>query len=329
MKKSILVNFLVMFSGLLILAGTALPRDFEKRVEKSFSVSPGGTLHLESDRGSVDVRSKTGNEVRVVVLYKADTRSEQQAEEWFDEFRTTFDQRGNDVEVRGEWHDRWLKRNNRLRIHYDILVPKEYNLDVETSGGSIEVNDLAGRVDLNTSGGSIKMGEIDGVVRANTSGGSITLEKASGEAYVHTSGGSISLGEIGGPAEAGTSGGSITVDGVNGDLKAHTSGGGLRLRNINGNLKAKTSGGSIHAELLKQIDAPVELKTSGGSIALEIPPNLQADLDASTSGGRVIVDVPLTVKGSFKKNSIRGELNGGGEMIYLRTSGGNIEIQER
>ena len=329
MKKCLALIVFLFAHSLLFQPGSSLARGHEQRVERSFKVRSDGTLHLDSDKGSVEVQTHSSEEVEVVVFLKANTSSKDRAQEWFENFELDFDHRNGDVEIRGEWRQGWARKRNRLRVHFNCRVPQNYNLDIDTAGGGIRVDDLVGEVRLETSGGSISMGEIDGPVEAETSGGSISLDRCTGRASVHTSGGNITLGKIGGPVDARTSGGSISVDGVGGDLGAYTSGGSLRLRDINGNVRAKTSGGSIRAELLKQINSPVNLRTSGGGIILEIPPNFKADLDASTSGGRVVTDVPITIKGTVNKSSLRGELNGGGPLITLRTSGGNIEIRER
>ena len=318
---------MLILAGLILGIGCTIASDFDKQIEQEFKVGKGGTLRLESDLGSVNVRSHSSDVVRITVTMIANTGSRGSAEDWFDEFEIKFDQSGNDVEVLGEWRDSW-GRNNRLRISYDIVVPTEYNLDISTAGGSISVDDLEGEVALKTSGGSIKVGEIAGNVNAKTSGGSITVERTRGEATVNTSGGSINLGEIDGPVEARTSGGGIRADRVDGDVIAHTSGGSINLKFVTGIVDAKTSGGSIHAELQKPVSKPMELRTSGGGITLTVPSDFKADLDASTSGGRVKTDLPVTMKGTVSKTSLQGKLNGGGPKVVLRTSGGNIEIHE-
>lgn len=299
-----------------------------KEINKEFNVDFGGTLVLDSDLGSIQVRSHASKQVKVTVYLRSDTYNERKAEALFEDFHLSFEQNGRDVIIRGErdggWFGGWRKR---LNVHFDIVVPEEYNLNLETAGGSIDVEDIRGEVKLYTSGGSIDMGKISGEVRAKTSGGSISLEGASGSADVKTSGGRISLGEIDGNVVAKTSGGSIDVDGANGDLVAHTSGGPIHLRRVNGNLEASTSGGSITAELLKQVDRSVVLRTSGGSIKLDVPSNFQADIDASTSGGRVSTDLPVTVRGSISKSELHGQLNGGGPELRLHTSGGSIIIK--
>ena len=107
-------------------------RDYDQTVKKHFNVQKGGTLYLDSDRGSVEIRSHASNEVDVVVRLTADTRSRDRAEELFDRFELSFDQRRGDVEVLGKWRGRWGGRN-QLRIHFDIRVPEEYNLDIQTA----------------------------------------------------------------------------------------------------------------------------------------------------------------------------------------------------
>ncbi len=329
MKRYIASILFLIVCPLLFLPNTTFAQNGEQRVERSFDVKKGGTLHLHSDQGSVDVRTHESERVDVVVFLEARTSKKEQAEELFERFELTFDHGNGDVHIGGEWRGGWARRRKRLRVHFDCRVPKHYYLGINTAGGRIGVDDLTGQVRLRTSGGSISIGEIDGPVDAETSGGSITVDRCRGPAFLHTSGGDIDLGEIEGPVKARTSGGGIYVDGVDGDLEAYTSGGSLRLRSIRGNLRARTSGGSIRAELLNQIDSPVTLRTSGGSITLEIPPDLRAEINASTSGGGVFTDVPVTVKGTARKSSLRGEINGGGPLITLKTSGGNIEIRER
>jgi len=303
-------------------------RDYEDKVIKTFKVKKGQLFYLKSDMGSVEVDSWNRNEVKIIVIKKAKTHSKREAERVYDDIRISFDQNRRGVRVIAEYNGakRWSRR--RLRLHFEILVPEEFDLDINTSGGSLSVHDLEGKIDLNTSGGSITVGRIEGPVNARTSGGSIKITKATGDVDVHTSGGSISIGETQGSLDAETSGGSITLDGVDGDSYVHTSGGGLKLKNLAGNVQGSTSGGSIYAELTGKIDRDCYLKTSGGSITVYLPDNIDAEIDAHSSGGRVSTDFPVTVRGKLKSNSLSGKINDGGPIIKLRTSGGGIRIKQ-
>jgi hypothetical protein len=70
----------------------------------------------------------------------------------------------------------------------------------------------------------------------------------------------------------------------------------------------------------------VYVETSGGDIDIRVPAGTGALIDASTSGGEVICDLPITMNGKLDESRIRGTINGGGEMIRARTSGGDIRV---
>lgn len=232
-----------------------------EKLEKTFSVESGGTLSLDSDSGSVDVVSHNQKTVDVVVYIKGPDA---------EDFDIKFEQDGNDVSVEGDRSGGW--GSYRTNIRYEIKVPKEYDIDIRTGGGSIEIENLVGKVEAYTSGGSIKLGEITGDVDVKTSGGSIKVEE------------------------------------------------------VAGNIDAHTSGGSIKAKLSKQPTEDCRLTTSGGSVRAYLASDIAVDLNASTSGGRVSTE--FDINGTVKKNKIRGEINGGGPKLTLKTSGGSVSIDK-
>jgi len=69
-------------------------------------------------------------------------------------------------------------------------------------------------------------------------------------------------------------------------------------------------------------------RTTNGGITLSIPAATQANLTARTTNGSIKTDFPITVQGTFSRNRLEGELNGGGGSIELRTTNGSIHIEE-
>ncbi|MDZ7291632.1 MAG: DUF4097 domain-containing protein [candidate division KSB1 bacterium] len=322
-RKNWWILFLVLLIPILVGAQ-------EERSEKSFSVKPGGWLELRADFGSVAVRSWLQNEIKVEVRKWVTGRHRRSAKELFEDYEIRYDQTARGVSIVAQMRGQGFFRNNDgLQVEFRLTVPKQYNLDLNTAGGSIEVEDLFGEARVKTSGGSLTLGRIEGPVDANTSGGSIEIRQAKGKVLGRTSGGSITLGAVDGDVDIKTSGGSIEVDGAAGNLRAHTSGGGVSLRGLRGTVDASTSGGSIEAEILEQMDAPCELSTSGGGITVYLANDIKADIDAYTSGGEVESDLPITVQGRVGEGKLRGKLNGGGPLLTLRTSGGDIELRSR
>lgn len=232
-----------------------------REVERSFDVSSGGTLKLETNRGSIRVGTHSSDQVLVRVEIEGKNE---------DEMDIVMSNSGNDVTVIGEQQkqDSGFWGGSRLKVAYDITVPKSYNIDVDTAGGSIKIQDLNGRVDANTSGGSIKLGRIDGLVDVNTSGGSIKVDEVTGTIRAHTSGGSIKANiskQPTGDSKLTTSGGSIKVylaEDIAVDLSARTSGGRVKSDfDVNGETSKRSIRGKINGGGPK-----LTLKTSGGSV---------------------------------------------------------------
>ncbi len=315
LKRISSTNFLVM--GLLALhltpAGAAT-------LQKSFDVGEGGRLFVDTDLGSIKVRAAGTDRVEVEV-----TTSGKGAED----FQVDFSQSGDDVKIRGAYERRssWFGGRSPT-VRFAITVPERYNVDLDTSGGSITVDDLEGEVRAETSGGSLSFGDIQGPVRGRTSGGSITLDGSVGEADVRTSGGAIRLGSVDGDVIAHTSGGGIEVERARGKIDLETSGGGIRVAEVMGTIRASTSGGSVTATLSEQPQDNCRLTTSGGSVTVYLADDVAVDLDASGGGEKVRCDFDLD--GAVKtRTSLAGRINGGGPELYLRSSGGGVLVVRR
>jgi hypothetical protein len=275
----------------------------EKRFEKKFSVTPGGVLTLETDAGSVKVTGTTGNEV--VVLARIEGRSRD-----VEKFTIEAEQVSGGVQVSGKGEKnfwRFLSGHN-FDVEFTVSVPREYNIHVHTSGGDVVVSDVKGKVDGGTSGGNVSLKQIEGASTVETSGGDIRAEALKGNIHAETSGGNVLVKKVTGSVGAETSGGNISVEEVDGKVQAETSGGDIHLSVLGTNR-------GIHAE------------TSGGNVTIAIAKSVAAMIDASTSGGDVICDMPVTVSGKISESRIKGTLNGGGELIYAHTSGGNVRIK--
>jgi hypothetical protein len=294
------IRFIV---ALLAVLPLAMAQGGEKKFEKKFSVTPGGTLRVATDVGSIRISGSGSSEVSVVAEVRGKDRD-------VAAFEVTAEQTNVGVEVRGKGRTKrgWFWNSVDLTVDYTIQVPQEYSLDIQTAGGDISVNSLKGSIRGETSGGNIVLGSIDGKVMMETSGGDIRVEKVSGELKMETSGGNVVIGDVRG-----------TVD-------VETSGGDIRLGEVRGRVHAETSGGNIHIKVTGANDG-IYAETSGGNIEVMIAASVGADIDAATSGGDVECDLPMTVKGKISESEVRGTVNGGGKKIYAHTSGGNVRIR--
>lgn len=351
-----------------ILLAVQLPlRAAETVMRKEFDSTPGAKLLVAADRGNVTIKTGTGNKVAIEVRRKIEKVSDSKAQEVFQDHEVTIGQADKEISVRAEFRTKrtfWSGPETQLQVNYEISVPKNFNLDLKTAGGSITVGDLQGEIKMQTAAGNLKTGKIDGPVTAHTSGGSIslgsattvsaktsagsivvgetrgdlsaqthggsiTIEKAGGKIEAETSAGNIRIGEGASDVAARTSGGSIDIRKTKGTLSAKTSAGNIVLGELDGTVDARTSGGSITAGIQGQPKEDCHLETSAGNITVTAMKSLAVNLDASASAGDVTCELPVTIQGKRSDRSLQGKINGGGPALILRTHGGSIRLQQK
>ena len=225
-------------------------------------------------------------------------------------------------------------------------------VNAETGGGAIDVGSVASDVSVHTGGGSIKVNSAKGKIEAESGGGSVTIvsgmqgavletgggsiqvERCAGRVKASTGGGSIDLGEIGGSAEMETGGGSIRLGSAKGPVRAETGGGSIELNGVP-SARAETGAGGIVAKFVaangEHNDS--ELETSAGDITVYLAPNVNLSVRASievANGHNIRSDFPdirVTTEGGDygpKTVTAEGSLNGGGPVLKVRTTTGDI-----
>jgi hypothetical protein len=321
------------FSALIVTLALALPAfaETDDNHDRRFTVQPGGSLVVAVDSGRIDVATHTGSEVVVEVRRKVTLRSQEAEREFFADRPVNIAQDGNEVSVhvKRPTGDSWSWNGGRkYTASYRVLLPADFRTDLGTAGGPVSVEGMNAKVKARTSGGSLSFRAIAAPIDGHTSGGSIKVVDCRGTISVETSGGGIEVSGGSGELKADTAGGPIKVKDFQGPARVDTSGGSISVENIAGALQASTSGGSINAALPAGLLGAVDLSTSGGSITFGAPSGAAFNLDAATSGGSVRSDLPVTVEGKKKRSELRGPVNGGGQPVKLRTSGGSIVVRE-
>jgi DUF4097 and DUF4098 domain-containing protein YvlB len=352
---------------------------------KTFDVKKGGDLVVEIKRIGADIKVETWNKNEVAVKVEGISGDDL---EWLE-----MEKDGNTVTVYFEPGNGW-RRHRSARFY--INVPSEFNVDVGTSGGDVdvvgsmkgtvvattaggdvEIDDVKGEVTLKTAGGDVTAGDVDGDAKLKTSGGDVEVGDVTGELVAATAGGDIEAGEVGGDLEAATAGGDIICKDVGGEAEAKTAGGDIELGVVKGGISARTAGGDIEVlgatgrvvaktaggdVELASVKGQVDAETAGGDISVELDPTNAGKSTIETNGGNIALYLPAgakatveayirlrsrdwdddedryDVRSDFKAEShdkddrairARYVINGGGKVIKLETTNGNIEIRKK
>ncbi|HEY2933775.1 MAG TPA: DUF4097 family beta strand repeat-containing protein [Acidobacteriota bacterium] len=272
---------------------------------RSFAVSRGGMLEVNISGGNITLNPWEKNEVFVAASGIDDENAA----------RFEMTQTGNTVRVE------YRPRHGSDRLHLDISLPSQFNTDLRTAGGNIEVrgaisgnllgstaggdirlNDVNGRTDMKTSGGNVTAGNIRGDATLKTSGGDINLGNADGVVDVHTSGGNIRISNVGRTVTAKTSGGNIVVGNVGGEANVATSGGNIDAGKIAGSAQLNTAGGNIE---LNGATGMVTARTAGGNLRLH---DISGSIQAATAGGDVEAELIPSGKGNSRLITAGGDV---------------------
>lgn len=225
-------------------------------------------------------------------------------------------------------------------------------VNAETGGGAIDVGTVSGDLGLHTGGGGIVVRHGNGKIVAETGGGSVRIESGSQEAVIETGGGGVEVRQCAGKVRVSTGGGSVDLSDVGGPAEIETGGGSIRLTSAKGHVHAETGGGGI--ELYGVPSARAETGAGGITVKLVNTGGERRDSDLETGAGDITVyiasDVAITVRASVdmgnghritsdfpdihvssegdqwgpKTLMAEGKLNGGGPVLKVHTSTGDI-----
>ena len=273
----------------------------KKLEQKSFDVKPGEKLTINLVVGDVKIKTWDKNECSITVY--GNSGAEKNVKYEFEKISTG-------VKIKSEKTGGWLKNllGTNVDMKFEILVPKDFELDIETSGGDIDINNVNGSKFIHTSGGDVNLESTSGTVKLTTSGGDISIESQKGNIDLETSGGDIS------------------GKNIVGDLKGETSGGDINVEVSNGKVDLETSGGDIKFKY-KGENKGISLRTSGGDVNAIVPSTIKADADFYTYGGEIECKVSATKTTKVSSQKFIAELNGGGPKFIIGTSGGDIVVE--
>jgi len=291
----------------------AVPATQRATVDRSgvLNTRDGLTLKVSADEGSIRIvplDRGAAPVIRYSVHIETDLRGGK-AQELLERYSISAKSSPYGVEIVGALPQQ-RPTGVQFSVHFEIAVPANYNLDINTEVGDIETMDIGGTATLVTQGGNIhtlrigrsglqgssygrpvaklvtegghiQVGDVLGDVSAFTAGGHIVAGYISGEANLHTGGGHIRAMGIGGRAELVTEGGNISVGKAAKFVTVKTGGGQIDFGEVDGSVHAQTGGGGIR---IINVAGPMEVESTGGSICLT---RVKSSVRAATGDGTI------------------------------------------
>ena len=288
---------------------------FAADIHKEFQVSSGKKLEMHLEAGG-DI-TVTGWEKESVAV---DVRLRGHDDE---DCKVTFDQTAEGVVISS--HHRGRNRNYSTSLHFDVKVPRKFDLDLDSKGGKFTIEGVEGNLEGTTMGGALELTELKGKINFHTMGGRITLTKSEVDGEVKTNGGKVLLENVVGNVNGHSMGGAVTYRNVTdrtgsstGEVERISSmGGAINVSDAPHGADLSTMGGDIDVHSASQF---VKAKTMGGDITID---KVDGWVHAETMGG----DVNVTMVGNPSEGKRHVTISSkGGDIILTVPAGLSMDV---
>ncbi len=232
--------------------------------ERLVPFQPGGELQIHNKNGNISVAGWPRNEVRIQVTRVVRAANQDKAEQLMKELEADVEVHTDRIAIEsrvpkllesiGIWNILGRKAA-QLQIHYDVQVPNDANLSLDTANGEIRASGVNGRVDAKTQNGDMRVQDVNGVVKLATTNGEISMAGVTNRASARTTNGSV-VARI------------------------------LRISPA-GEVKLQTTNGNVQAYLPKDLRATVDAVTTNGQVSIAFPVERQGLMTSKTVRGTI------------------------------------------
>jgi len=259
----------------------------ETKKEYRFAVGPKAKVSIVNQFGAVSVKPSTGNYVLVnATIYS-------------DRVEVDHTQSGSRVDVQSHLLSGATPDNSR--VDYEVLVPADASIDMESTTGPLHAERLHGDVEAEGANATIDVRDITGShVHVKTMAGPITLTNIRD--------------------------GHVEIDSVSGDVT---------LTSVTGPLvRVSSTSGKIQYDGDFGYAGEYRFNSHSGNIDATIPEDASVDVKAQSVRGQVQSDLRLQPKvhTSFlvkEGSSFAGTINKAASSVWLRTFSGKIHLKKR
>lgn len=259
----------------------------ETKKEYRFEVGPKAKVSIVNQFGAVSVKPSTGNYVLVNATIYSDRVEVDHA------------QSGSRVDVQSHLLSGATPDNSR--VDYEVLVPADASIDMESTTGPLHAERLHGDVEAEGANATIDVRDITGShVHVKTMAGPITLTNIRD--------------------------GHVEIDSVSGDVT---------LTSVTGPLvRVSSTSGKIQYDGDFGYAGEYRFNSHSGNIDATIPEDASVDVKAQSVRGQVQSDLRLQPKvhTSFlvkEGSSFAGTINKAASSVWLRTFSGKIHLKKR
>ena len=252
-----------------------------------YTLSPNSSVFVINQTGTITVHAAPGRQLQVTAVQKSD------------KVEIDSSQRGNRVTLRT--HLLQKVSGDDARVDYDIALPSDAGINIDSESGPITIENLQGNVTVDSDAGDVTISNVsNGAVQVQTVNAAVTLRGISNSrVLVATTGGNVHMTAVTGPK--------VSVETTNGGIS----------------YEGDFAGGGFYT-----------LTNHSGDIDLKVPSSASLDLTARSFKGTVTNDFPFQKPQHptfplSQGRSFAGTSNSGASSVELRSFSGKIRVNRQ
>jgi DUF4097 and DUF4098 domain-containing protein YvlB len=144
------------------------PRETEN-VDRTLSLTPGGTVRLKTFSGRVTINGTAGNQVVIKAVRRA-TRDR------LNDIKLEITQNGNVIDIDANHRVVERRNDNVVETDFDIQVPNQVKLDLRTFSAPITATNVNGDVIVEGFSSEIRLTDVSGPKRVKTFSGAVHVQ---------------------------------------------------------------------------------------------------------------------------------------------------------
>lgn len=245
MHKPMVRTALLALLGLVSAATSAQAAATVKdRFQQTFPLEAGGTVTLDNVNGGVTIEAWDRNEVMVVADKEVKAKTDEAARKAMQQVRIQVGKGAGRLDIVTKLPKRdsgfldWMTGNNvNINVKYQVKVPRNATLDIETVNGGVRLAGTHGKATVETTNGALTIDGVHGNLDLETTNGGITVTRSAGAVEASTTNGGIEV--------------ELTEVPDGSDLSFETTNGGVTVRlprDIRVSLDAATSNGRVSSD---------------------------------------------------------------------------------
>ena len=307
--------------------------EIAKTEERTFDFNAGGRIQVIGDAGFIRVESWDKNEVYLRYTKRVWDSSRRGAEKRLEDLQVEINDQPGQLNIRQlpgfeehDFHffdifdpDRWGHSRHASRIEFELKVPRQCHLILESDEGEITVRQIEGEVKVDSDEGNIDL--------ENLSAGEVSAETDEGEIDCRN----LQLGDY--RLQLASDEGTLRASEVAArSVWAETDEGDIVLLRINaGGGKLNSDEGDIELETMRFDEGSWNFTTDEGDVELFVPANADAEISLESNDGNIRSDFDLARVSDDEDNVERrtGRLGEGRARLEIYTDEGDISLRRR